>query len=41
MNYLGGYLLFLSTQIYADFVQAALQAMELETTQIEVLLPRE
>ncbi|GCE28095.1 hypothetical protein KDA_35790 [Dictyobacter alpinus] len=41
MNYLGGYLLFPSTQTYAGLVQAILQAMELTPVDIEVLLPRE
>lgn len=41
MNYLGGYLLFPSTQSYADLMHVVLQAMELTIADIEVLLPRE
>ena len=41
MNYLGGYLLFPSTQTYADLVRVTLQAMELTPADVKVLLPRE
>ena len=41
MNYLGGYLLFPSTQTYADLVRVTLQAMELTPTDVEISLPHE
>jgi hypothetical protein len=41
MNYLGGYLLFPSTQTYADLGRVTLQAMELIPADVKVALPRE